>query len=432
MNKIMRFIPVSVGLLLGMLPALVNAATFGSYDPRSLAMGGTGVSHANIDHAAYFNPALLSVAQDDDDFSLLVPTIGVRLYDPKDLIDAIDAYQDGQYETTFNNAIDDFNAATTLADKQTAATTAATSAQQLVDGLVAMSDKALDFEIHAGLGIAIPSKGLGFAITGSGRVMGGLVLNISTEDQTLLQKYVDTLTWVATSGSSGTVHADIYDVGTEDFIDPDGSLTSTASLQGISIIEGGLSVAHEFESLDNWSIGITPKTVNITTYDYEIGVENADFDSEAGELEYEDTNVDIGLAKRISEGWKVGLVVKNAVKKEYNTVLGNTIVIEPTTRAGISHHTNWTTIAVDLDLTENKSIGLTGEKTQYAAIGMEFDLSLIQLRVGARHNLSATDGQDANLMSVGLGLYVFGFHIDAAYAENEDEIEAAIQLGFQF
>ncbi|MCK4858573.1 MAG: conjugal transfer protein TraF, partial [candidate division Zixibacteria bacterium] len=282
MNKLLRFIPISVGLLLGMLPALTNAASFGSYDPRSLAMGGTGVSHANIDHAAYFNPALLSVAQEDDDFSLLVPTIGVRLYDPKDLLDAMDAYQDGKYETTFNDAIDDFNAAATVAEKQTAASTAATSAQQLVDGLVSLSDKALDFELHGALGVAIPSKGLGFAVSGNARIMGGIVLNISTEDQTLLQKYVDTLTYVATSGTSGTLHADIYDSGTQEFIDPDGTMTSTASLRGVSIIEGAVSVAHEFESLDDWSIGATPKTVNITTYDYEVGVENADFDSESG------------------------------------------------------------------------------------------------------------------------------------------------------
>lgn len=125
-------------------------------------------------------------------------------------------------------------------------------------------------------------------------------------------------------------------------------------------------------------------------------------------------------------------MVKNAVKKEYKTVLGNTIVLEPTARAGISHHTNWTTIALDVDLTENERLGLTGEKTQYAAIGMEFDLSLVQLRVGARHNMSAEAERESNILSAGVGLYVFGFHLDAGVAQNDDEVAAAIQLGFQF
>ena len=124
--------------------------------------------------------------------------------------------------------------------------------------------------------------------------------------------------------------------------------------------------------------------------------------------------------------------MKNARKKEYKTIRGNTILLEPAARTGISHHTNWTTIALDLDLTENQRTGLTGEKTQYAALGIEFDLSLVQLRVGARHNLSAEDGRDANLYSAGVGLYLVGVHADLAVARSEDEAAAALQVGFQF
>lgn len=428
MNKTLRFSPILFGIVLGMLPALTNAASFGSYDPRSLAMGGTGVSHANIDHAAYFNPALLSVAQDDDDFSLLIPTVGIRAYDPENLWDALEAHQDGNYETALSDSLDAVNNAAP-ADLQTAAQNVVDNAQRLKDSYVNISDKALDFEIHAGVGLAIPSKGLGIAMTGSGRVMGGVVLNISQADRDLMQKYIDQAADIA-DGLPITIDPDVHD-GTN-FISTDGRLTSTASVRGAMLIEGGLSLSHEFESLDNWSIGITPKTVQITTYDYNISVENSSMDTDAGKLEYEDSNIDIGLAKKISEGWKVGLVVKNAVKKEYKTVLGNTILLEPTARAGISHHTNWTTIALDVDLTENDSIGLTGEKTQYAALGMEFDLSLVQLRVGARHNMSAATGQESDILSAGVGLYILGFHLDAGVAKNDDEVAAAIQLGFQF
>ncbi len=432
MNKILRLIPVFTGILIGMLPALTHAATFGSYDPRSLAMGGTGVSQANIDHAAYYNPALLSVAQEDDDFSLLIPTIGVRAYDPDELLDALESHQDGNYETAVDDSMDKLDAAVTPTEIQAAAIAAASDTQRLLDSYINISGKALDFELHAGVGMAIPSKGLGIALSANGRVMGGVVLDITNTDRTLIQRYIDEMQYVATNGVPNDTGVYVGGNPINGFIDLEPQLTSTASVRGAMVLEGGLSLSHEFESLDNWSIGITPKTVQVNTYDYLVSVQNSEIDEDKGKLTYDDQNIDIGIAKKLSEGWKFGLVVKNAVKKEYKTALGNTITLEPTTRAGISHHTNWTTIALDVDLTENERIGLTGEKTQYAALGMEFDLSLIQLRVGARHNMSAVEGREANILSAGVGLYLIGFHLDAGIAKNDDEAAAALQLGFQF
>lgn len=231
MNKILRFIPVFVGILIGMLPALVNAATFGSYDPRSLAMGGTGVSQANIDHAAYYNPALLSVAQEDDDFSLLIPTIGIRAYDPENLWDALEAHQDGNYETTLDDSVTEFQASPTLAN----AATVADNARQLRESYISVSDKELDFEIHAGVGMAIPSKGLGMAVTGSGRVMGGVVLNVSQADRDLMQEYVDAAADYAADGIFDGTYPNAV-CGT-DFCSTDGQLTSTASVRGAMILE---------------------------------------------------------------------------------------------------------------------------------------------------------------------------------------------------
>ena len=426
MKKVLRFLPVSLGMLLGLLPGLTSAASFGTYDPRSLAMGGTGVSHANIDHAAYYNPALLSVAQEDDDFSLLVPTIGVRLHDPDELLDALEAHQDGNYETALSNSVDGFSSLPTTSN----ASDVANKAQLLKDSYVSISDKALDFELHGGAGIAVPGKSLGMAISAGGRVMGGVVLNVSQNDRDLMQEYIDAANDYAADGVFNGSYPNAI-CGTA-FCSTDGKLTSTASVRGAMIIEGGLSLSHEFESLDKWSIGITPKVVSVNTYDYQVSVENSEIDEDKGKLTYDDNNIDVGIAKQVTEGWKFGLVVKNAIKKEYKTALGNTITLEPTARAGVSHHTNWTTLALDVDLTENNSLGLTGEKTQYAAVGMEFDLSLLQLRVGARHNLSAVANRESNTLSAGVGLYVFGFHIDAGVAQNDDEVAAAIQLGIQF
>ena len=431
MTKNLRFIIISF-CAFAFTTMTAHAASFGNFDPRSLAMGGTGVSSANIDHAAYYNPALLSVAEEDDDFSLLAPTLGARAFDPKELLDALEAYQDGQYETTFNNAIDTFNAAAP-ADKSATAADVVSAAEQLLNGLNSISNKALDFEIHAGVNLAVPGKSLGLGVVASGRAMAGISLDITAHDTGLIQRYIDTLNWVATG--TGTPDLTLYNTGTQQFVDPEGTMTSTANLKGAYIIEGGLALSHEFESLDNISIGITPKTVQVTTFDYSIGVEKAETDSGAadtGELEYSDSNIDIGIAKKLGENWKVGFVTKNVISKEYKTVLGNTIEVKPQSRVGISHHTNWTVLALDVDVTKNKSIGYTAEKTRFVALGAELDFSLLQLRLGYRHNLSAEGGAESGIASAGVGLYILGLHIDAGVAGNGDEAEAALQLGIQF
>ena len=427
MNSFIRIISLALCWSFSLFAYNSWAATFGTYDPRSLAMGGTGVSQANIDHAAYYNPALLSVAQEDDDYSLLIPTVGLRVYDPEKFIDALEDHQDGNYETKLSDSVDAFNATPSTSNAQVMAD----DAQRLFNSFKELASKELDFEAHAGVGTAIPSKGLGFAITASGRLMGGLVLNITDADKNMVQHYIDAANEYASSGSvTPGAYPEAHD-GTN-FRTMDGRLTSKALIRGAMIVEGGLSISHEFESLDNWSIGITPKSTRVSTYDYEISVENSELDEDKGKLEYEDTNLDIGVAKRISEGWKFGMGVKNVIEKEYKTTLGNSIVLKPNARAGISHHTNWTTIALDLDLTENERLGLTGEKTRYAALGMEFDLALIQLRLGARHNLSAEKGREATILSAGVGVYFFGIHLDAGVAKNDEEVAAAIQLGIQY
>lgn len=424
MNNLFRSIIVSSCAFIFTTTTL-QAASFGTFDPRSLAMGGTGVSSAISTNAAYYNPALLSVPEEDDDFSLIAPTIGIRAYDPDDLLDSFEAYQDGQYETTFNNSLDNFD----LNPSTTTAGNAASAGQQLLSGLNSLSNKGLDFEVHGGVNLAIPGKSLGFAVHANVRGMGGLVLDITAADTAAIQGYIDVLTDLSNGIVPGA--SSIYTGGlTGTFTDP--TFTSTASLLGAAIMEGGLSLSHEFDSLGGVAIGITPKVVQVTTFDYKVGVESADTDSEAGKLEYEDSNFDVGIAKRLGESWKVGLVTKNAVSKEYKTVLGNTIELKPQSRIGVSHHTNWTIIAMDLDITENTGIGLTGEKTQYAALGMELDLSLVQIRMGYRHNLSAEAGREAGIASAGVGLYLVGFHVDAGVAGNDDELEAAVQLGFQF
>lgn len=180
-------------------------------------------------------------------------------------------------------------------------------------------------------------------------------------------------------------------------------------------------------------MGITPKTVDVTTFDYAVGMQTADIDTDKGKLEYSDSNIDFGIVAHLGGGFKAGVVGKNLIQRNYTTALGNEMVLKPQVRAGLSHHTYMTTFAIDADVTQNDPLGLD-EKTQYVGAGVEINLiDTLQVRAGIKRNRLATiTDKDRDIKSVGLGFSPFGIHIDLAYAESEAEKAASLQLGFRF
>ncbi|MDH5257335.1 MAG: hypothetical protein OEX07_04990, partial [Gammaproteobacteria bacterium] len=102
-------------------------------------------------------------------------------------------------------------------------------------------------------------------------------------------------------------------------------------------------------------------------------------------------------------------------------------------RIGTSYQNNWVTAGIDLDLTRNDS-AVSGEESQYLALGAELDVWLAKLRLGYRANLASDNN---NTVSAGLGLYLFGLNVDAAVAFGEGEtgpndINAGLQVGLQW
>ncbi|MEQ1556970.1 MAG: hypothetical protein ABL915_09285, partial [Gallionella sp.] len=53
-----------------------------TFDPRALAMGGTGVTTSDNSNAVFHNAAMLASSKHDDSFSLETPVFAVRLLDP--------------------------------------------------------------------------------------------------------------------------------------------------------------------------------------------------------------------------------------------------------------------------------------------------------------------------------------------------------------
>jgi hypothetical protein len=227
-------------------------------------------------------------------------------------------------------------------------------------------------------------------------------------------------------------------------------LNSNVQIVAVGISEVGLTLSREFIIAgENIAIGITPKLQMIKTFNYVASVDNEEDIEESDvtdtEQDFSTINLDAGAAYQFgaSKQWQVGVVAKNLISKEYeaesnpNETTGETtkttISLDTQFRGGISHTTDWTVIAIDLDLMENDPVAFEAA-TQYAAIGAELDIfDTIQLRAGYRTNLSVSDSAVA---SVGLGFSPFGVHVDIAAMANpsdpKKEAGAALELGFYF
>ena len=239
-------------------------------------------------------------------------------------------------------------------------------------------------------------------------------------------------------------------------VDEDPELTSLVNVVAMAISELGLTLSRSFNIAgEDIAFGITPKLQTIRTYNYVAALEDdEDIDSEDVEetaQDFSDFNLDAGIAYQFGadKQWQAGLVAKNLLSKEYeaesngfgpvNPVTGQqetlktTISLDTQFRGGISHTTDWSVVAIDLDLMENDPVAFEAP-TQYASIGAEFDLyDLFQFRAGYRTNLSV---DDASVVSAGLGFSPFGVHLDLAAMVNpsdpEKEVGAAMELGFYF
>jgi len=434
---------VTALLLLSSTAAI--SAPFSSFDPRSMAMGGAGVAVANPATAPFFNPALLSAANESDDFSVGIPVVGIRAYDPDDFVESVEDFQDNpailddnddfvidSHITAANAAIQAMN----LSLAATELTAIANDARELSKGLATVSDKVVGADAGAGLVVAIPSKNLGAALSISGWSAGGGIAHY--RDAETLEGLADDMDAYAACIIGGCNLASLsFEYVTvangEVTFDATTNVLSTVDIRAIAVTEVALSFAHEFTLLgSDLSIGVTPKYRSIRIFDYTADVDSAENDdfSAADHTEvYSDFNADVGVAKMFGDNWRAGLVVKNIISVSYESKQGNDIELLPQVRAGLAYQNSWMTAAADLDITKNDPVSFERE-TQFASFGVEFNaFDWAQLRAGYRANLADSVG---NVASVGLGLSPLGVHFDVAVAASEDELGASAQFGFRF
>ena len=466
-------ISISVGSALTIITSTAVAAPFTSFDPRSMAMGGAGVAVANTATAPFFNPSILSVTRDENDFALELPIVGVRVYDPDDFSDSISAFQDANYDSLLDNSITAVNnyqppaipTSQDLRDLATLYEATVSGSNTLNSGLQTLDAKPLQLELGTAIVVGVPSEKYGIAFSASmtgtlagvinykdGSLLGALSSDIQSfaDYQNCLADEIDGL---VTSGSCGLLpNLASIELATGDIINPETGTTfdatsdihSEVNVRGMITQELALSLSREFTiGKHSVAIGITPKLVTTKVYDYLANANTADsedIDIEDFAKEYSDFNLDIGVAKDFNNGLRTGLVIKNLISHEYETYrdlngdgiqdpTGNHIKTSPQARLGISHTSDWHTVAVDLDLTENDPIAFEG-KSRHLSLGAEFNVAnWAQLRTGYRIDMS---NSNRNIPSIGLGLSPLGVHLDLAASSSDNEVAASVQFGFRF
>ncbi len=415
------------------------AVPFSGMDPRSMAMGGTGVASATGANAGYFNPALLADPQKNEDFRLIFPSIGMGVADPDELLTELEDFQDGNVIGNFSDAIDAYNrilnspVPTTEAgvnqlknNIQNKAADIVSSGNILLQELVDLSDKALQFTLNGSAVMAMPDENLGWSVNLAGWASGGMLLNVAASDQNEVQSILDAVEDV----SNGVIPNDISTLS--GLTDPTNTLESALLGRGIAVAEIGVSIARKFELGGiGFSAGVTPRYLRVDTFDYEINIDDAEkITYDQGLVSDTAVTADLGIARDFGNGWRAGFVAKNVISQEFVTANNYMIELNPMLRAGVSHHTGWSTVALDVDLTENDPTGMDSA-TQYVAIGGELNgWEWVQIRAGYRTNLSEND---RDVFTIGAGISPFGVvHLDLAVAGNDKEAAASAQLGLSF
>jgi len=421
------------GLALASHPVL--AQPFNTFDPVSMAMGGAGVALPIPANANLFNPALLSgfKTERDEDFALGF-SLGARAYDPDELRDILDDVADDFDE--LDDLVDRLNmmlanpANYTYAEFRSIQQELVGSARRLDRNLSAASGKSAQLELGLAMLTNLPRDRWAIGLHASGQATVGARINYTANDSHVLRDLAQQVEAIDAGNWNSGSHSIDYD--------SDRDLTSDAELLGAAIAEAGLSFAKKVELFgQELSLGITPKYVWVETIYYRADINVVDVDDvDANDYRasHGDFNLDLGVLKEFANGLYAGLVAKNLIKQDYDTVelngVRHTIALRPQLRAGLGYDGGWYRLGLDVDLTKNKPLTFENA-SRYVAIGGELSAwGWAQLRAGYRFD---TENSDRSVASVGIGLSPFKvLHLDLAVAGNSNEIGVSTQLALTF
>lgn len=428
--KLSRIIVFAVSMLAA--SQTVWAVSFGSFDPRSLAMGGAGVASGNSANAAFYNPALLAMFPKRKELGknsrFAIPVITGRYVES---IETIDEVQRENPDQDLINAINAFNVDPSVANAESvlqASNTLESNLDDLLDGPV-------HADVNAGIVLGIGHKFEGGSIMINRRLVGDAAIEDFENDLQLLNTYVEAMRFIENGGNPITAASLYPSIFAADgtLLDQTDNLTSSAVGGAVMLTEVGMSMAKQFEIMGrDIAIGITPKAIHVKTYDFIADATSGTTNDEQDDQEDWDVNLDIGIVHQFDRYWRGGFVLKNIRKLKYQTSLGNTIELKPQARLGIMHQSHVGLYALDVDVTNNEPVRRGSDSRMLSAGGEWRVWTATLLRAGASKNLSGVDAGEKILYTFGVHWDIFSGMLDFTFAQNSYESAVGFQSAFRF
>ena len=414
-----------------------SATGFLPQDPRALGMGGTGVAVGNSRQAHYYNPSLLVNAREDEDFNFEID-LAIRYSDSDKLFQSAKDFADDDPFTKLGESIDalDLNDPTTFEAVSVAS-------KNLRQSMQDVTGKSLTIDGNIGTFVSAPNLKYSWALYFNAWTNIGLTGIIGESDLDTMNGFI--------AITDGTFDQNTLTQLTQDNPTLAGNLDSSIQIKGAGVREIGIAIANK-QTISNYDldIGITPKIQMVTTFGTLQSLQETEEETDPFDFKNTETttsfNIDIGISKELNEHWTTGLMIKNLIPYTYDVkepagtpanIKFDDVKISPSFRIGAGWRNDWISAGVDLDILKNEDIASETE-TQFLTVGGEFDVWLLQLRAGYRHNFAGDGGSGP---SVGLGLYLLGLNVDVAAATNTlspsditevDNANVAAQIGFNW
>ncbi|CAH0536724.1 conjugal transfer protein TraF [Vibrio marisflavi] len=314
-------------------------------DGRGNGMGNTGVTTANYIMAPFYNPALVAVYREKDNFGLLLPAVGAELRDPDENIELIDDLQDA-ISANDTTAIDSY-----------------------LDQLA--GNKPLNVSAGVSAAFAIPHELVSMNV-----FTRGYAEIIGTPD-------------ISSAGDATTRYQN-----------------STIDLVAFGYLEFGTAFAKQMVVAgEQFSFGVSPKIQRLRTYKQNINVNDFDIsDYDETETTKNAFNMDLG-AVWMHEQFRAGVAVKDLFAKKIDTqdVSGvSTYKLDTQVTVSGAYATRLITVTSDLDLTKQTRFTDVNDDTKFWRFGIEGNAwDWVQLRAGYQVDLEDTID---NSITAGVGM----------------------------
>ncbi len=404
-----------------------QAAGFGVYDARAMAMGGAAAAVGDTHTGFFYNPALLALGEENENRARTsrwyFPMLSVQTTQAS--MDALDI-SEADLDSRLTGAIDTFNAAT---GRDTAASALAIT-NEADKAIETLTDHNLEVDAYAGYVVSIPSDYQGGALALGTRVVGGGLAYVAPDDRALLNKYRDFFTYASQNDTiDGAPHQDLVDEATGRIGNPVNAITSYVDFRGAVLTELSVSAGNlwSFGKAD-LALGITPKIVKALVFDEERRVVNETVTTDTHNSDHYYFDTDIGVVLQWKEQYRLGASIKDLRGKEFTSDRGNPVAIKSKPRIGGAYVNERYSLGLDLDLAQSSAFA--GELTrQDLSLGGEYRWRAIALRGGYRHDIS---GNNSGSLSIGAGFRLGRWVSDLALTQGGDNLAGALQIGRAF